>query len=103
MTNHKRFGPTVTSPGREKAARGVIPSNTEASTHWAVKNFKLWATNRSAVPSDPVPESHDPNLRLRRYVMETRRDGHAYPPPRYDLSLISDLYITALFLVSVHL
>ena len=54
VTNHKRFGPITTSPEREKAARGVIPSNTEASTRWAVKN--LWATNRSAVnPSDPVP------------------------------------------------
>ena len=72
-----------------KAARGVIPSNTEASTRWAVKNFNLWATNRSAVnPSDPVPAdllgSHDPNLVCRwlcRYVMETRKeDGHPYPP-----------------------
>ena len=56
VTNHKRFGPITTSPDREKAARGVIPSNTEASTRWAVKNFNLWAMNRSAVhPSDPVP------------------------------------------------
>ena len=89
VTNHKRFGPITTLPEREKAARGAIPSNTEASTRWALKNFKLWATNHPAVnPSDPVPadllESLDPNLVCRwlcRYVMETRReDGHPYPP-----------------------
>ena len=56
VTNHKQFGPITTSPEREKAVRGVILSNTEASTRWAVKNFNLWATNHSAVnPSDPVP------------------------------------------------
>ena len=56
VTNHKRFGPITTSLEREKAARGVIMSNTETSTRWAVKNFKLWATNHSDVnPSDPVP------------------------------------------------
>ena len=53
VTCHKRFGPITTSPESEKA---VILSNTEASTRWAVKNFNLCATNRSAVkPSDPVP------------------------------------------------
>jgi len=30
VTNHKRFGPITTSPEREKAAHGVIPSNTVA-------------------------------------------------------------------------
>ena len=77
-----------TSPEKEKAARGVIPSSTEAITRWAMQNFKLWATNRSdVIPCDPVPadllESYDPNLVCRwfcRYVMETRRDGHPYPP-----------------------
>ena len=33
VTNHKRFGPITTSPEREEAVCGVIPSNTEASTH----------------------------------------------------------------------
>ena len=49
VTNHKQFGPITTSPEREKAARGVILSNTEHIKRWAVKNFKLWATNHSAV------------------------------------------------------
>ena len=41
-----RFAKPVTSPEREKAAQGVIPSNTEASTQWAVRTFNVWATNR---------------------------------------------------------
>ena len=98
VTDHTWFGPITTSAGREKAVHGVIPSNTKASTHWAVKNFKLQATNRSAInPSDPVPaESYNPNLvcrRLRRYVMETRReaDGHLYSPST--LRSLSNLFV----------
>lgn len=32
VTKHKQFGPITTLPDRVKAARGVIPSNTEAIT-----------------------------------------------------------------------
>lgn len=39
VTKHKRFEPITTLPDRVKTARGVIPSNTEAITCWAVKNF----------------------------------------------------------------
>ena len=54
VPNHKQFGPIITSPDRVKAVRGVIPSNTESNTHWAVKNFNLCTTNHLAVkPSDP--------------------------------------------------
>ena len=87
--NCSRFVAPVSSPEREKAARGVIPANTQANSNWAVKNFKEWASNRSAMaPDDPVPpdllKSQDTDLLCKwlcRYVMETRRtDGSLYPP-----------------------
>lgn len=87
--NHSRFIAPVSSPEREKAAKGVIPANTTANSNWAIKNFKDWASNRSAMtPNDPVPpdllNSQDTVLLCKwlcRYVMETRRtDGSHYPP-----------------------
>ena len=84
-----RFAKPVTSPEREKAAQGVIPSNTEASTQWAVRTYNAWAINRSFVnASEAVPDdllaSHDPQLVcqwLCRFVMEARKsDGSCYPP-----------------------
>ena len=52
-----RFGKPVSSPEREKAAQGVIPSNTESNTQWAVRTFNAWAHNRSfQSPSELVPE-----------------------------------------------
>ena len=65
--NDSRFSILVNSPERAKAAKGVVPANTEASTQWAVKNFTLWARNRSslgsreAVPADLL-RSHDAEL-----------------------------------------
>ena len=51
-----RFAKPVTSPELGKAAQGVIPSNTEASTLWAVRTFNAWAINRSFVnASEAVP------------------------------------------------
>ena len=87
--NNSRFVAPVSSPEREKAAKGVIPVNTRANSNWAIKNFKEWASNRLAMtPDDPVPadllQSQDPDLLCKwlcRYVMETRRtDGSLYPP-----------------------
>ena len=88
-TNPKRFAKPVTSPEREKAAKGVIPVNTEASTGWAVRTFNAWALNRSflhaseAVPDDLL-ESHDPELLskwLCRFLLEARKsNGSPYPP-----------------------
>ena len=74
---------TVSSPKCEKAAKGVIPSNTWANSNWAMKNFKELASNRSAtMPNDCVPpellESQDPELLCKwlcRYVMEMWRTG----------------------------
>lgn len=84
-----RFAKPVTSPERKKAAQGVIPSNTEANTQWAVRTFNSWAINRSflnaseAVPDDLLA-SHDPQLVCKwlcRFVMEIRKsDGSSYPP-----------------------
>ena len=76
-------------PECEKAAKGGIPANTEASTQWAVRTFNAWALNRSFLdPSEAVPndllESHDPELVCKwlcRFLLETRKsDGYFYPP-----------------------
>ena len=39
VITNTRFTTPVTSPERAKVAKGVIPTNTEASTRWAMKNF----------------------------------------------------------------
>ena len=84
-----RFAKPISSPERENAAQGVIPSNTEASTQWAVRTFNAWAVNRSFLgASETVPDdllaSHDPQLVCKwlcRFVMEARKsDGSLYPP-----------------------
>ena len=52
----------MSSPEHEKAARGVIPENTWANSNWAIRNFKKWASNQSAmIPDDPIP----PDLKSR--------------------------------------
>ena len=60
-----QFAMPKSSPEREKAARGVIPQNTESSTRWALKNFNSWKQHRAAI-SSPVPSdllrSHDPEI-----------------------------------------
>ena len=85
----QRFSKPISSPEREKASKGVIPDNTEASTQWALRNFNEWASNRCILsPNDPVPKdllaSHDAELVckwLSRFLMETRKtDGSLYPP-----------------------
>jgi len=44
--------------GCVKADKGVIPANNRANSNWAVKNFREWASNCSAViPYDPVPSN----------------------------------------------
>ena len=40
----------------KKPSNGVVPVNTEYSTHWAEKNFLPWAENRNKkMPDNPVP------------------------------------------------
>ena len=47
----------VSSPEWEKAGKGVVPDNTDASTQWALRNFNEWAGNRCPlVPDDSVPK-----------------------------------------------
>ena len=84
-----RFAGPTSSPERMKAARGVIPKNTKASTDWALRNFNSWAKNRKSIdPAQAVPpdllSSDDPSLVCKwlcLYMMETRReDGQPYPP-----------------------
>ena len=95
----RRFAQPVESPEREKAAKGVIPAKTAASTQWALKNFNDWAHNRSFVDSaEAVPSnlfsSHDAELVckwLSSFVLETRKsDGSPYPPATLR-SLVSGL------------
>ena len=87
--SNSRFSKPVDSPERLKAAKGVVPANTESSTQWAVKNFTDWALNRStlgiceAVPADLL-KSHDAELVCKwlcRFIVETRKtNGSVYPP-----------------------
>ena len=88
-SSRQRFAPPTSSPEREKASKGTIPSNTEASLQWALRNFNEWAVNCcSLLPDDPVSKdllaSHDADLVCKwlcRYLMETRKtDGSLYPP-----------------------
>ena len=85
-TNTKRFAAPVSPVSFKKAAKGVIPANTEASTLWAKKNFDCWTKSRSRSGSECVPDgllrSHDANLVCKwlcRFVTETRKtDGSVY-------------------------
>ena len=54
----QRFSKPVSLPEWEKAGKGVVPDNTDASTQWALRNFNIeWAGNRcSLVPDDYVPK-----------------------------------------------
>ena len=90
MTNcsSSRFANPVSSLEREKAAQGVIPSNTE-NTQWAVCTFNVWAVNGSFLDAgEPIPDdllaSHDPQLVCKwlcRFVIKTRKsDGSPYSP-----------------------
>ena len=86
--SNTRFGPLVTSPEREKAAKGVVPENTQTNTRWALRNFNAWALNRTIChPDEAVPdllECCDPGILCKwlcRFILETRReDGKPYPP-----------------------
>ena len=86
-TNIQRFAAPVSPASLEKAAKGVVPTNTEASTAWARNNFNAWAKNRPRFGGQRVPagllQSHDSNLVctwLCRFVTETRKTGSIYPP-----------------------
>jgi len=84
-----RFGNQVTTQGEfEKAGKGFVPENTEASTRWALRNFQAWTSWRAEsgpdkrVPEDLLekcePQELDKWLSL--YVMETRHeDGKPFP------------------------
>lgn len=94
-----RFAKPTSSPNREKAARGVVPENTECSTRWALKNFQTWARSRSLIePDDPVPSDllkcDDTQVLCKWlccFVLETRKeDGSPYPPSTLR-SLVSGL------------
>ena len=86
--NIQRFAAPVSPASLEKAAKGVVPTNTEASTAWARNNFNACTKNRPCFGDERIPagllQSHDSNLVctwLCRFVTETRKtDGSVYPP-----------------------
>ena len=79
VTN-KRFATPVSPTSMKRAAKGVLPANTEASSLWAKNNFDAWAKSRLDSRSERVPggllRSHDANLVCKwlcLFVMETRK------------------------------
>ena len=87
-TNIQRFAAPVSPASLEKAAKEVIPTNTEASTAWARNSFNTWAKNWPCFGGERVPagllQSHDSNLVctwLCHFETDTRKtDGSVYPP-----------------------
>ena len=69
-----------------RAARGVVPVNTEISTtEWAVKNFTEWVNNQIVlVPGDNLTECQDAETvgkYLCMFILEIRKaDGTKYSP-----------------------
>ncbi len=70
-------------------AKGLIPPDTNRSTHWALRTYDSWKTARNRLhPQDQVPEdlltSTDPsilNIQLSRFAVEARKEnGDLYPP-----------------------
>ena len=50
------FSEPVTSPQRQNAAMGVVPTNTKLSNEWAMRNLNAWMKNWNEVaPDNPVP------------------------------------------------
>lgn len=59
--NHKRFASPVKESEYNEAAKGVVPTNTKQCNEWALRDFRVWATQRNTEPGDSVPSN---NLRL---------------------------------------
>ena len=82
----------------EKAAKGVIPANTECATEWARKNFVAWAVNRLRFGGERVPnnllESHNADTICKWlccFVSKTRKvNGLEYSPSTLQ-SLVSGI------------
>ena len=65
-----------------KAAEGVVPANTKASTHWCVRTFNSWLEQRNRRTADN-PGSATPAVSraIRLFVLEARKvDGQCYQP-----------------------
>lgn len=78
-----RFVTVTTSDELSSFSEGFVPSNTEANTEWAVRNFKSWADWRlTSEPNDPIPrdlltcgDASLINKWLSLYVIETRKQN----------------------------
>jgi hypothetical protein len=87
--NNSRFGSPTKQRVFEAAGEGVVPTNTRASTNWALKTFTEWMKQRNLrAPDDPIPsdileskEASNVCRIMRLSVLEARRsDGQPYPP-----------------------
>ena len=86
--NISRFGSPTKHEDFQKAAEGVVPTNTKHSTKWAVSTFVSWVVERNK----RVPEQIDCDIlccidperlfnQLRLFVLEVRKmDGEKYTP-----------------------
>ena len=80
----------------EKAAEGVIPANTRASTNWCVRTFQTWLEQRNSRTADSLESNIPPDILqshdvdavckvMRYFVLEVRRiDGERYPRRQFD-------------------
>ena len=84
-TNSSRFAAPVSPTSLHKAAKGVVPVNTEASTEWARKNFNAWAKNLEHSGGEGVCKW------LCCFVMETQKSDSSMYPPASLRSLVSKL------------
>jgi hypothetical protein len=69
QTDRAGFASPVSPSSLEKAAKGVIPTNTEPSTEWACKNFDTLAKNRAHFTGGERVPAMDNTLRLHAYMV----------------------------------
>ena len=87
--NTTHFAPPTSIDALEKAAEGVVPSNTKSNTKWATGTFASWLDERNKLglsdqlDSDVLSSNNTLELSrvLRVFVLEARKtSGEQYPP-----------------------
>ena len=87
--SHECFSSFVDDEKLAVLSKGMIPTNTDKSTKWALSNFDAWKDARNKrYLADMVPDDlymcNDPailSLHLSRFALETRKvNGEPYPP-----------------------
>ena len=89
--NTSRFASPTKADHFDRAAEGVIPTNTQNSTNWAVRTFQSWVKERNEREVEYKIEPgifscNDPervSFVMLLFVLEVRKaDGGKYPPAR---------------------